>query len=158
MNDFAKGVIVFTGGVISGLGIGISYTVYCGLKNEKIRKGVVEAVTDKVLYGIFGDTTCETQNRNHKVSYREYAKHRRGLRPLTGDLLFDNEDDLRQVLDNFTKLIEVYGYASVADLYNLCGQPSGYLDSNVGWNSVDGFEIYQNETSYMLKYPEPVVL
>lgn len=48
---------------------------------------------------------------------------------------FNNENAARQLLRNMRNLAYDYGYATKADMFDLAGMVSTYLDNKVGWTS-----------------------
>ena len=52
------------------------------------------------------------------------------------------------------ELIETYGVASVADLYDLVGLRCEYTDNKYGWNNLRNAEPIRVRDGYMLKMPK----
>ena len=52
-------------------------------------------------------------------------------------------------------IIEEYGLATVADLYDLCGITTEYTDENWGWTSARYMSVIRSRRGYMLQLPKP---
>ena len=51
-------------------------------------------------------------------------------------------------------LIETYGMASVADMYDLVGISCDYTANKYGWTNIRNAEVVRTRDGYMLKMPK----
>lgn len=56
------------------------------------------------------------------------------------------------------ELIDTYGLASVADLYDLVGKTCEYTDNNYGWNDIRSAAVVRVRDGYLLKLPRALPL
>lgn len=77
----------------------------------------------------------ELQNLSRqRVTYmNHYDKGQR----LVDRCIFQNCEEAEKVLDEMKKIIKNYGYASLADYYDLCGVNCDYTDNNYVFTSCD---------------------
>lgn len=54
---------------------------------------------------------------------------------------FDTREQLDKVLEDLQHIIDVYGYATVADFYDLIGHESSYKSALYGWDTLSDFGI-----------------
>ena len=89
-------------------------------------------------------------------TYENYYRNQRNKH----DIVLATYKDAGEVLDKLIYLIEAYGCASVADLYDLIGMPNSYSYSNVliGWSSYQDITIKHCRDGYLLSLPEEEML
>jgi hypothetical protein len=58
-----------------------------------------------------------------------------------------------EVIARLDELIDVYGMASVADLYDLVGISGQYTDNKYGWTDVSSASRIRVRDGYLLKMP-----
>lgn len=89
-------------------------------------------------------------------TYENYYRNQRNKH----DIVLATYKDAGEVLDKLIYLIEAYGCASVADLYDLIGMPNSYSYSNVliGWSSYQDITIKRCRDGYLLSLPEEEML
>jgi hypothetical protein len=66
---------------------------------------------------------------------------------------FKNRQDAAQVLAGLERIIDQYGFASVADYYDLVGVIGQFTDNKFGWVSLAGTTIKDSENLYALNLP-----
>lgn len=69
------------------------------------------------------------------------------------DIVLDSRGDAEMVLDELCELIERYGKATVADLYDAIGTTAQHTDYNYGWTSLRTASIVRVRDGYLLKFP-----
>lgn len=128
-------------------------------------------VEDLVTYGIRrllrGDTgTRRSGSSIDSISYRDYNKiskrddvrYEDSSRTRTGynydDVIVGSRAEAEEVLMRLDELIETYGQASVADLYDLVGITGKYTDNNYGWTNIRNSEPVQVRDGYLLRLPK----
>lgn len=135
-----------------------------------LKKTVSDIVTtgiDMLLYGESGRTKRNTPAGS--VSYRDYYNRKRdddrrnGVgRTSTGynydDIILDSRGEAEEVLERMNELIETYGEASVADLYDLVGVTGNYTDNSYGWVNLRNAEPVRVRDGYLLKFPKALPL
>lgn len=80
-----------------------------------------------------------TKDRDHGYSY--------------DDIILESRVEAEEVISRLDELIEVYGMASVADLYDLVGISGQYTDNKYGWTDVRSASHVRVRDGYLLKMP-----
>lgn len=62
------------------------------------------------------------------------------------------------VIDRLHALIQNYGQATVADLFDLVGKTGEYTDEKFGWRSMEGARPHRVSDGYRLELPRPTQL
>lgn len=128
-----------------------------------LKKAVSDIVTngiDMILYGESGSN--KKRSNSSYVSYRDYSDRRddryRDNRTRTGygydDLILDTRGEAEEVLSRMDELIETYGVATVADLYDLVGKSCNYTDNKYGWTNIRNSEAVRVRDGYLLQLPK----
>lgn len=71
------------------------------------------------------------------------------------EIVLTTRPEAEEVLDRLNELINRYGSASVADLYELVGVTGSYTDDKWGWFSLSGSDITRVRDGYLLDVPKP---
>ena len=71
------------------------------------------------------------------------------------EIELESRDEAYLVIDRLGDIIEEYGLATVADLYDLCGITTEYTDENWGWTSARYMSVIRSRRGYMLQLPKP---
>ena len=133
-----------------------------------LKKAVSDIVTngiDMILYGETGKT--KKRSTGSKMSYRDYydSDDRRSSYSQTSrkgysydDIILDNRGEAEEVLIRMDELIDTYGIASVADLYDLVGISGDYTDNKYGWTSLRSAQVVRVKDGYLLKLPRVLPL
>ena len=136
-----------------------------------IKNTVLDIVWDGINIMFFGDTKPRgnrgSSNRSNSsyVSYSSYSGgSRRDDRTYTrrsvyefDDILLESRGEAEDVLDNLDAIIEDYGSATVADLYDLVGITGNYTDNNYGWKNLRNADIVRvRGGEYTIKFPKVV--
>lgn len=130
-----------------------------------VKKAISDVVTngiDMILYG--GNGRSKKRSGAGYVSYRDYSDRdrrddrHRDNRTRTGysydDLILDSRGEAEEVLTRMDELIETYGVATVADLYDLVGKTCNYTDNKYGWTNLRNSEAVRVRDGYLLKLPK----
>lgn len=154
-----------------------------GIVEEVVRNRVVPNVED-ILFdtattvlssAIYGTTNvARSVNRpnrqsrgNGYVSYRnsfdDRTRETRPIRPAINnydpyDFIFSSRDDAQNVFYALGNIVDEYGQASVADLYDLANMSVPGTMNNYGWYSLDDSKIRMVRDGYMLILPKPILL
>lgn len=68
--------------------------------------------------------------------------------------IFATRRDTEEILNYMGDLIDEYGFATVADLYDLIGASGNYTDNKYGWTDISNAEIVRVRDGYMIKLPK----
>lgn len=129
---------------------------------------IIKGSVDMILYGESGRNNTR-QGRSDKVSYRQY--YDQGDRFIRGDnrrervrerfsydtISVPSRGEAERVLTCLSDLIDEYGQATVADLYDLVGITCENTDFNYGWMNLRNASIYRSRDGYyMFSMPKAV--
>ena len=69
---------------------------------------------------------------------------------------FSSHPKVIEILHNAKKIIEAYGYISLADMLDLCGKDTIYKDSKIGWteSAFKNAKIQRVYEGYAIQMPE----
>lgn len=128
-----------------------------------IKNAIVDIVTNGVNMIFFGGTGGSRKSRGASsyVSYgsfasrdrREDTTRSRGIYSYD-DIILESRGEAEDVLSRMDELIDMYGEASVADLYDLVGITGQYTDNRYGWTNLKNAEPIRVRDGYMLKLPK----
>lgn len=127
-----------------------------------------KAITDIVVNGLDMILYGEVRNKNRssissKISYHNYYDRRdepRGDSNRTrngysyDNITLETRGEAEDVLTRMCELIDTYGIASVADLYDLVGISHNYTDNKYGWTNLRNAETVRVRDGYMLNLPK----
>ena len=133
-----------------------------------IKKAVSDIVTNGIDMILYGDSGRNRRNTNASVvSYRSYYDQRRederrySSTPVSrarysyDDIILNTRGEAEEVLTRMDELIDTYGIASVADLYDLVGLTGDYTDNKYGWTNIRSAEVVRDrDGGYRLKMPK----
>jgi hypothetical protein len=74
------------------------------------------------------------------------------------EILLETRGEAEEVLSNLVDLTLDYGVASVADLYELVGVTTNFVDNKWGWTDLRDAHVDRVRGGYLLKLPQPVSL
>ena len=80
---------------------------------------------------------------------------RRGSNSNLIELIIPTRADAELVVEMLLDIIDKYGVASVADLYEFVGYPSHYTDNAWGWRYLKTVQVRQINEGYMIDLPQP---
>lgn len=69
------------------------------------------------------------------------------------ELILISREEAELVLERLIDIIDKYQVASVADLYDLVGLPTSYVDNKWGWSFLNNVEIRQIREGYLIDLP-----
>lgn len=137
---------------------------------KKAISDIVKNGVDMILYGEAGQSKKRTYAST--VSYRDYYDN--GSRSVSrfddssrsrvragysfDDVILETRGEAEEVLSSMDELIEMYGYVSVADMYDLVGISCEYTDNKYGWKNIRTAEPVRVRDGYMLKLPRASLL
>lgn len=130
-----------------------------------VKNAIVDIVTDGInmIFGTSRGKSKNTYSTNYKGSYVSYSTRRdeprsrdRGSRDAYSydDIILDNRGDCEEVLCKMDEIIDMYGVASVADLFDLVGVTGNYTDNKFGWTNLRNAEVIHIRGGYKIKMPK----
>lgn len=74
------------------------------------------------------------------------------------ELILVSREEAEKVVEMLSEIIGKYDVASVADLYDLVGLPTSYVDNKWGWTFLNNVDIRQVRDGYLIDLPavEPI--
>lgn len=164
-NFGTKAVAAFIGEDIHNVGEYLLYDVAIPAAKNLVSDMVSQGI-ERILFGESAPRG-RSGSSGSRVSYGSYS--RPGMAPGNSrpassrnrryhdfsDIELESRDEALLVLDRLADLIEEYGLATVADLYDLCGISTEYTDENWGWTSARNMSVIRSRHGYMLQLPRP---
>ena len=136
-----------------------------------VKKAIVDTITEAAHRTFFGGSGRPSNNSTaSRVSYRSYYDSRYGnsssnetTQTRTGysydTITIDNRAEAEEVLVRMDELIETYGMASVADLYDLVGVTCEHTDNKYGWTNLRNAKVVRLiGGGYKLELPKALPL
>lgn len=123
---------------------------------------VKKFITDSVDMILYGETGSKKKRSSSFVSYRDFSdkRERKGYNDYKSRTMFDYDDiflesrrDAENVLKQMHDIINDYGILSVADMFDLVGEPANYTMNKYGWHNIDNAEIVHTREGYKIKMP-----
>lgn len=71
------------------------------------------------------------------------------------DYEFNTRQDAVTVLNSLIQQIDAYGFATVADYYDLIGEHSAHTHARYGWNDLGRVQIVNHRGAYIINLPTP---
>ena len=136
-----------------------------------LKNMIVDATSkgvERVIYGDAGPRRRYEPNRP-RVSYNSpvdrYSRGRTMLpdqppyvtprrRQDVGEVILVSRDDAELVIERLTDIIDKYDVASVADLHDLAGLPTTYVDNKWGWSTLNNVGIRQIREGFLIDLPQ----
>ena len=148
MNKHVKNACIFASGAAVGFVVcGVSM-VKIALETDDVKRFVASKISDKI-YEFISDEEAPRRQSNKKVSYRD-AYYRKNV----DNIRFDSRETAEGVLKALTEIINVYGFVTVADIYDLVGLNATYTEQKYGWLDLKEAKIIRVRSGYKLLLPE----
>lgn len=128
-----------------------------------------DAVKEGFARAIFGDgarprsSNSNTPRGGAFTNYSGYSKTK-NERPANAapagkdddfqDIVFQDRGDAEAVLDQLVMLIEEYGSATVADLYECAGKTGPFTAAKYGWSNLSSARVDRERGGYYLNLPK----
>ena len=151
----------FFGNIVSDDATSIKSYIVSDVVIPSVKKAITETI-DMILYGDSRKSRTNASKISYKSYYdRSYSEPRSysQLPPVkTGysfdDIVLESRGDAEQVLSQMNDLIDTYGVASVADLFDLVGISGNYTDNKYGWTNLRNAEVKRSRDGYVLDMPK----
>lgn len=75
-------------------------------------------------------------------------------RPGYGEIIVATRDEGETVIERLNDILDRYQVASVADLHDLVGLPTQYIDNKWGWTNLQYADVHQSREGWVLDLPE----
>lgn len=138
-----------------------------------LRNMVVDATSKGIERVIYGESAPKrpASSMQSRMSYntpvdRSYSRFAspptysvsRNKRYDVSNIVLASREEAEAVLERLNDILEKYDIAVVADLHQLVGLPSSYIDNKWGWSSLRFADIRQVREGFLLDLPpvEPV--
>ena len=124
---------------------------------------MISGGTEMLLFGTAkGRSTRRDPNKSF-VSYSSYYNkpaprndirdNRSRARLNFDDIILETRWEAEEVLSHMVDLIENYGVASVADLYELVGITGSFTDNKYGWTNLNSATVTRVRDGYLINLP-----
>lgn len=135
-----------------------------------LRNLIVDSTTKGIERVIYGESR-RASSRNADPRHRYYSYNNpiardprrtydvtqsspsRNRRPSSEEILLGSNEDAEIVLERLTDIVDKYDSASVADLHELVGLPTNYVDNDWGWTDLSEADIRQVREGFLLELP-----
>lgn len=132
-----------------------------------IRDTVWSVFTNALDMFLYGGGKNKKSSNIGKVSYRQFYDSKpsntsRSNNAVVGgfsfdDVELDNRRDAEAVVDQLRDAIDVYGFARVADLYDLVGVTGPHTAMNYGWTNLRNAEVVRvRGGKYTIRLPRAI--
>lgn len=134
-----------------------------------LKKAISDIVTDGIDMILYGSSGKSRQNstKTSYISYRNYSdprdkkySYRETSRSTNAgysydDIILSTRSEAEEVILAMSELVETYGVASIADLYDLVGVSGNFTDNKYGWTkaNIRNAEVVRTRDGYLLKFP-----
>lgn len=146
----------FTDELISDNASNIKTYIFKDIFIPTIKKGITDIV-DMILYG----GSRKPGTNASRISYRSYYDEPRTRvdaprisRFNYEDIVVETRGDAEAVLSQLNDIIDVYGMASIADLYDLVGISGEFTDHKYGWTNLRNAEAVRVSNGYAFRLPK----
>lgn len=143
------------------------------IKSFVLRDVIVPAIGNGILdvisMAFFGETSSRSYNfKKGYTSYSSKYQSANSTRYSYGNKDHYEEDkdvdyrniilrdrrDAERVLDEMHRRIEIYGYTTIGELFDLIGVAGKYTDNNWGWKNHDDIGLQRVSSGYLIKVTE----
>lgn len=143
-----------------------------------VRDMVADSISQGVERVIFGEARSSSRRTGARpasmgttgyTNYSRYSKDPREIaRPAMtpkararhdfSEIILATRVEADEVIERMYDLYNRYELVTVADLYNLVGEPPEYTDDKWGWTEMNGIEVRRVRSGYLLELPRPTSL
>lgn len=122
---------------------------------------MVSGGVEMLLFGTAKGRKVNNPNKSY-VSYSSYyskptqppQRQNYGRARLNfDDIILETRGEAEEVLSHLLELVENYGVASVADLYELVGITGSFTDNKYGWTNLSTASVSRVRDGYLLNLP-----
>lgn len=154
---------------------GAAKFVLAGVLLPALKNMIVDASNEGINRMVYGDAPPRRFDQHRPlVSYNRMSDrsprggrpgmlpdqppHRSPKRRDASEIILISREEADLVLERLSDIIDKYDVASVADLHDLVGLPTTYVDNKWGWASLAGSDVRQVREGYLLDLPsvEPI--
>lgn len=132
-----------------------------------VKTALSDIVTNGIEMLLYGETGRSKRKSSDSKTYRSYdrvyddrRRDRTVGRTRSGysyeEVIVNTRGEAEEVLDQLGDVIEQYGMASVADLYEMVGITGMYTDNKYGWTDIRNASVARIREGYLLKLPRPL--
>jgi hypothetical protein len=130
-----------------------------GERRSRSSRGRRDSNRSYVSYDKMSSRDKRDRDRDKKVDDRPNLNHAKNRsRHVFDDIILESRAEADEVRDSLIDLIEEYGQATVADLYDLVGISSNYTDDKWGWENLASSSISRIHEGYVLNLPKTIPL
>lgn len=133
---------------------------------QKASSEMVNNIADILIYGEAKPKTTSSVPAQ-RVSYRSY--YEQAQKPTTysrrpedsyafEEVILNSRADAEAVLNELDAIAKKYGFARVADLYDLVGLRTNYTDNNYGWTDMRSAQVVRYKDGYLISMPKPMAI
>lgn len=109
-------------------------------------------------YNRIGYTTYTTYNNPSSVNKPPVQEKKSNSVLDYDDIVVNNRGDAEVILSKLCELVEVYGSASVADLYDIVGKTHTFVYNKWGWTDLRNADVTRVRDGYLIKLPRIISL
>lgn len=124
---------------------------------------MISGGTEMLLFGTAKGRPARRDSNKSYVSYSSYYNkpapqtslrdNRNRARLNFDDIILETRWEAEEVLSHMVDLIENYGVASVADLYELVGIAGSFTDNKYGWTNLNSASVTRVRDGYLINLP-----
>lgn len=133
---------------------GLEDTVSMMIRGGEPRRGSSRrSPSSRVSYRSYYDRDDRDYNRE-----KDKDRGRRSSGYAYDDIILETRAEALEIISRMEELIDVYGMASVADLYDLVGISGVHTDNKYGWTDIRSADTQRIREGYLLKMPRAIPL
>lgn len=164
---------MFMGGDAKGVAGYVAFDVLLPAAKDMVADAVSQGV-ERMIFGEARSSGRRTGSRPHTTNgYVNYSRFAQGGSPARredprpsishrarashdfDEIIIPTRVEAEEVLDQLFALLERYGSAAVADLYEMVGVSGAYTDDKYGWVDLRGSRVERVRNGYLLDLPKP---
>lgn len=128
---------------------GVEMFLFGSTKSSKMTRS---RGVSKVAYNKPYRTSYDREPQRRDISYTNKARHN------FDEILIDSRGEAEEVLSHLVELVDQYGVATVADLYDLVGVTSDHVDNKYGWTNLSRASVTRVRGGYLINLPRTQVV